>query len=433
MPLEHPLLESLPAMRPLVRESWQRSLDALATPAGLAPPVVWESRELQDFRREHPLAAIMPVITKLLVEPSHETGLLIAVGDEHGRLLWVEGDSAARRNGENINFAMGADWSEPVAGTSAPGTALVLGKSVQITGDEHFNPAVHSWSCTAVPLHDPDSGAVLGVVDITGGPEAVGANTLSLVLASVAAAEAQLRIERLERRAEQERRRWAAPASSTQPNPAIAANPATPSTSQPASKKPLYRDSLQILGRDQGLLHVAGQAVTLSERHTEILAMLALHPEGLSAEELTDKVYPEGTSLTSIRAEMVRLRKLLQTAAPTLLPQSRPYRLPRSLVVDAEQVRNYLDRGAHRLALNIYRGEVMPRSLAPAIEAIRNRVSVQLREAILADASPEALLGYLQLPQAADDVEAWLTALRLLPPRSPKRAAIVAHLEALEG
>lgn len=428
MPPEHPLLESLPAMRPLVRESWQRSLDALATPAGLTPPVVWESRELQDFRREHPLAAIMPVITKLLVEPSHDTGLLIAVGDEHGRLLWVEGDSAARRNGENINFAMGADWSEPVAGTSAPGTALVLGKSVQITGDEHFNPAVHSWSCTAVPLHDPDSGAVLGVVDITGGAEAVGANTLSLVMASVAAAEAQLRIERLERRAEHERRRWMTPRTSTK---ATATNTAT--SSQSASKKPLYRDSLQILGRDQGLLHVAGQAVTLSERHTEILAMLALHPEGLSAEELTDKVYPEGTSLTSIRAEMVRLRKLLQRAAPTLVPESRPYRLPRALVVDAEQVRNYLDRGAHRLALNIYRGEVMPRSLAPAIEAIRNRASVQLREAILADASPEALLGYLQLPQAADDVEAWLTALRLLPPRSPKRAAIVAHLEALEG
>lgn len=438
MPPEHPLLESLPAMRPLVRESWQRSLDALATPAGIAPPVVWESRELQDFRRDHPLAAIMPVITKLLVEPSYDTGLLIAVGDEHGRLLWVEGDSAARRNGENINFATGTDWSEPVAGTSAPGTALVLGKSVQISGDEHFNPAVHSWSCTAVPLRDPDSGAVLGVVDITGGAEAVGANTLSLVLASVAAAEAQLRIERLERPAEQERRKWMTPTASTAAGSGTASSATgltatTGSTSQPVSKKPLYRDSLQILGRDQGLLHVAGQAVTLSERHTEILAMLALHPEGLSAEELTDKVYPEGTSLTSIRAEMVRLRKLLQSTAPTLVPQSRPYRLPRALVVDAEQVRNYLDRGAHRLALNIYRGEVMPRSLAPAIEAIRNRVSVQLREAILADASPEALLGYLQLPQAADDVEAWLTALRLLPPRSPKRAAVVAHLEALES
>ncbi|MHA7306783.1 helix-turn-helix domain-containing protein [Arthrobacter sp. TMN-49] len=408
MPPTHPLLADLPALRPLVRESWRRSMDALSTPAGLAPPVVWESRELAEFRRDHPLAAIMPVITKLLVEPSHDTGLLIAVGDEHGRLLWVEGDSAARRHGEHINFATGADWSETVVGTSAPGTALVLGKSVQIVGQEHFNPAVHAWSCTAVPVFDPDSGSILGIVDITGGPEAVGANTLSLVQATVAAAQAQLRIHRLEQRVER-----AAPVSS--------------------SNKPLYRDSLQILGRDQGLLHVAGEALTLSERHTEILSVLALHPDGLSAEELSDKVYPEGTSLTSIRAEMVRLRKLLMSAAPTLVPGSRPYRLPRPLVVDAEQVRNYLDRGAHRLALNIYRGEVMPHSGAPEIEGLRTRLGIQLREAILNDASPEVLLTYLQLPETADDVEAWRTALRLLPPRSPKRSAVVAHLAALEA
>lgn len=408
MPPTHPLLADLPALRPLVRASWQRSMDALSTPAGLSPPVVWESRELAEFRRDHPLAAIMPVITKLLIQPCHDTGLLVAVGDEHGRLLWVEGDSAARRHGENINFATGADWSETVVGTSAPGTALVLGQSVQIVGQEHFNPAVHSWSCTAVPVHDPDSGAILGIVDITGGPDAVGANTLSLVQATVAAAQAQLRIDRLERRVER-----AAPHGS--PN------------------KPLYRDSLQILGREQGLLHVAGQALTLSERHTEILAVLALHPGGLTAEELSDKVYPEGTSLTSIRAEMVRLRKLLAAEAPTLVPESRPYKLPRTLVVDAEQVHNYLDRGAHRLALNIYRGQVMPRSAAPELEGLRTRLAIQLREAILNDASPEVLLTYLQLPEAADDVEAWRTALRLLPPRSPKRSAVVAHLEALEA
>ncbi|WP_154605135.1 MULTISPECIES: GAF domain-containing protein [Arthrobacter] len=410
MPLTHPLLHDLPALRPLVRESWQRSLGTLNTPAGLSPPVVWESRELAEFRRDHPLAAIMPVIAKLLVEPSHDTGLLIAVGDEHGRLLWVEGDSAALRHGEHINFATGADWSESVVGTSAPGTALVLGCSVQIVGQEHFNPAVHSWSCTAVPVHDPDSGSLLGIVDITGGPDAVGANTLSLVQATVAAAEAQLRIHRLERRMERK-----GPVSTATPN------------------KPLYRDSLQILGRDQGLLHIAGEALTLSERHSEILTMLALYPDGLTAQELTDKVYPEGTSLTSIRAEMVRLRKFLQGAAACLVPESRPYRLPRTLVVDAEQVRNYLDRGAHRLALNIYKGEVMPRSAAPEIKAIRTRVTIQLREAILNDASPEVLLSYLQLPEAADDVDAWRTALRLLPPRSPKRAAVVAHVETLEA
>ena len=70
-------------------------------------------------------------------------------------------------------------------------------------------------------------------------PEAVGANTLSLVQATVAAAQAQLRIERLEQ--QQERRR-----------------PAPAEATGPAPSKPLYRDSLQILGREQGLLHVAG-------------------------------------------------------------------------------------------------------------------------------------------------------------------------------
>ena len=437
MSLTHPL-PSLPEMRPLVRDSWQRSVDALRTPPALHRLDIWESRELVDFRRDHPLSAIMPVISRLLIEPSRDTGLLVAVGDEHGRLLWVEGDSAARRRGENINFATGADWSETVVGTSAPGTALVLGKSVQIVGEEHFNPAVHSWSCTAVPVRDPDSGSILGIVDITGGPAAVGANTLALVQACVAAAESELRIHRLERKMELDRRMdWDGKLDwdgRLQPdrrleNASTSRGRARSATAAPL--KPLYRDSLQILGRDQGLLHVAGEAVTLSERHTEIVATLALHRDGLSADELTDKVYPEGTSLTSIRAEMVRLRKLLHASAPTLVPESRPYRLPLAVVVDAEQVHNYLNRGAHRLALNMYRGEVMPRSQAPEIEGIRSRLSLQLREAILSDASPDVLLAYLQLPEAANDVDAWLTALRLLPPRSPKRAAVVAHVAAL--
>ena len=422
MPPTHPLFSVLPEMRPLVRDSWRRSLDTFATPEDALPPLVWENSQLQEFRRNHPLAAVMPVIQALLIAPSHDTGLLIAVGDEHGRLLWVEGDSAARTHGEKINFAGGTDWSEAAAGTSAPGTALALGRAVQIVGEEHFNPAVHSWSCTAVPVHDPDSGGLLGVVDITGGPDAVGANTLSLVQATVAAAEAQLRIQRLERLAETSRRSHVGPARSTATRKA-ANGPA----------KPLYRDSLQILGRDHGLLHLAGEAVALSERHTEILTMLAMHPAGLSAEQLTGMVYPEGTSLTSIRAEMVRLRKLLHKHDPSLVPASRPYRLPRTLVVDAGQVLSYLDRGAHRLALNIYKGAVLPRSEAPAVAALRNRTGLLLREAILNDASPEVVLAYLQLPEATDDVEAWHSALRLLPPRSPKRAAVVAHLEALES
>jgi hypothetical protein len=144
-------------------------------------------------------------------------------------------------------------------------------------------------------------------------------------------------------------------------------------------------------------------------------------------------VYPEHASVTTVRAEMVRLRRLLHRHGGELVPASRPYRLPRELLVDAQQVLNYLRRGAHRLALNAYRGEVLPRSEAPAILELRRRVGGLLREAILTDASPEVLLQYLQLPEAHDDGEAWLSALRLLPCRSPRRPAVVAHLERLEA
>ena len=125
-------------------------------------PLAMDGDELEEYRRQHPLATIMPVIKKLLVQPSHDSGLLVAVGDDVGRLLWVDGDPVMQRRAESMMFVAGADWSEASVGTSAPGTALALGQSIQISGAEHFKRSVHPWSCTAVPFHDPDSGAVLG-------------------------------------------------------------------------------------------------------------------------------------------------------------------------------------------------------------------------------------------------------------------------------
>jgi hypothetical protein len=56
-----------------------------------------------------------------------------------------------------------------------------------------------------------------------------------------------------------------------------------------------------------------------------------------------------------------------------------------------------------------------------------------LREAVLTDGSAESLLKYAELPEARHDVDVRVTALRLLPPRSPKRAAVVADLERLDA
>ncbi|WP_457945832.1 GAF domain-containing protein [Pseudarthrobacter sp. alpha12b] len=412
----------IPGLRNLIRESWQRSAGFKANPDNVAAPLAFDWDQLEDYRRQHPLAAIMPVINKLLVQPSHDSGLLVAVGDEVGRLLWVDGDPTLQRRAEGMMFVPGADWSEASVGTSAPGTALALGRGIQIAGAEHYQRTVHPWSCTAVPFHDPDSGAVLGVVDITGTATAVAPHTLSLVEATVAAAQAQLRVERLQLAAELARKpvRRRSPAS-------------TARQGQGAKEGSLYRNSLQLLGRDQALLSLGGRTVSLSARHSEILALLSAHPEGLSAEELSSWLYPGEGSTMTLRAEMVRLRKVLQQLSPDAVPGSRPYKLPIDLVPDTGQVLSCLQRGAHRIALEIYRGEMLPRSEAPGIVELRNRVSSLLREAVLTDGSAESLLKYATLPEARDDVGIRRAALRLLPPRSPKRAAVVADVERLEA
>ena len=400
----------LDMLRPGVRESWQRSLRHHPDPDAARSALVLEGPDLNAYRDSHPLASIMPVIQRLLVEPGRDSGLLVAVGDQLGRLLWVDGDPELLRRAESMMFMPGADWSEHAVGTSAPGTALATGRSVQIAGAEHFSPQVHPWSCTAVPVQDPETGSVLGVVDITGKEEAVAVHTLALVEAAVAAATAQLRVERLQLGGTGRRR-----------------------STERASRSSLYQDSLQVLGTDTADLCVDGVRLQLSQRHSELMTLLALHPRGLTAEELAVLAYPTEASVGSVRAEMLRLRKLLsKSSSARIVPDSRPYRLPVDLVLDAGQVRACLGRGAHRLALNIYKGPVLPHSEAPGIVELRQSLSAELREAVLGEAGIETVLQYLKLEEAAHDAEAWRLALQLLPPRSPRRAGIVAGLQRME-
>ncbi len=160
-------------VRPLVQESWRRSLASLVGPEGL-PSLDLASEELEAYRRAHPLASVMDMVRALLLPGSAEdSGVVVAVGDAAGRLLWVAGDRRVRALTGDMGFVAGANWAEDAVGTSAPGTAIALDRSVQIRGAEHFNRLVQPWSCTAAPVHDPESRRLLGVIDVTGGPEAV--------------------------------------------------------------------------------------------------------------------------------------------------------------------------------------------------------------------------------------------------------------------
>ena len=408
-------------VRRLVQESWDRSLTLRLDPSRLAPERELSAEELRELRDRHPLAAVLPVVHNLLIRHAFAAGLIVAVGDEFGRLLWIDGDRVVRRRAEEMLFVEGSDWSERRVGTSAPGTALALDHGIQIQRAEHFSQLAHPWSCTAVPIHDPDTGTILGVVDITGGAEAVAPQTLPLVEAAVAAMEAELRIQRLSRPAG--RPRVTRPSTAAPAVPAML--PSTPFRALPAR--------LDVLGRDHGRLENGATSTVISPRHAEILTLLAWNRDGLSADRLSLLLTDRSSSADNLRAEMVRLRRVLDQATPRIGIASRPYRLESAVDLDALRVLALLERGAHRVALGAYRGPVLPSSTAPGIVEIRAEVSARLREAMLSDASAELLLEYARTAEATYDSEVWRACLELLPARSPKRASVVARLKRIEA
>ena len=424
-------------VRRVVRESWERSLTLRLDPDARLTTVELPGEELRAYRDAHPLAVVLPTIHRLLIRHTFDTGLIVAVGDQSGRLLWIDGDRALRSKAEQMLFVEGANWSESAMGTSAPGTALALGQAVQIHGAEHFNRIVHPWSCSAVPVHDPATGAVLGVIDITGGRDAVAPNTLPLIQAAVAAVEAELHFRRLDDADRSGTQPWDAPQRSRArsiPNRVPVAEPQRSATRLLGTNQLLGTNRLlSVLGREHGRLEIGTGVTELSPRHAEILTLLAWHRDGLSADRLRLLLYGEEASTVTLRAEMVRLRRALQSIDPGLVPESRPYRLVVPLELDAHRVLAFLERGAHRVALAAYTGHLLPASQSPGIREIGDEIAALLRDRILSDGSVDTVLDYARTDDAAYSSDVWRTALRLLPPRSPKRAAVVAMIERIEA
>lgn len=401
-------------LRHLVAESWRRSLARGADPLG-GPPVDLGDAELEEYRSAHPLSAAMPVVRRLLVEDAADAGLIVALTDASGRLLWVEGAHAPRRRAEAIGFVEGATWSEDAAGTNAPGTALALDHAVQIFGAEHLAGPVTEWSCSAAPIHAPD-GSLLGAVDLTGGDDAAAPASLTLVRSVAAAIEAELRLRQLHTAA-------ATPA----PGSLHVVRSARPSGQ---SAGPATDARLRLLGHPTGEFVTPAGTTSLRLRHAEILLLLTLNPGGLTSEQLAIELHDRETAPVTLRAELSRLRDLLAKHGSVTLA-SRPYRLVGEFDTDVAELRRLLHRGAYRRALAMYAGPVLPESVAPGVEATRERVRRELRGCLLTARDPDLLWTYGNSTDGADDLEVWEACLRALPAgsrRAPVVAARVRHL-----
>src|SRR6202012_6146767 len=76
----------------------------------------------------------------------------------------------------------GGDWNMAKGGPPGIGTALATRQPTDIPASEHFCEGIKAWSCAAAPICEPGTGAVLGVLDISGPPSTYQINNLTLAV-----------------------------------------------------------------------------------------------------------------------------------------------------------------------------------------------------------------------------------------------------------
>ena len=457
-------------LREPIAASWRRSYAAGVDPVAhrLAPVVVGEEEVVQRWEH-HPLARAAPLIRECLAVTAEEAGQLVVVSDAAGVLLLIEGSAAVRRRAaDNMNFAEGTLWSEPGAGTNAIGTALAADHAVQVFGPEHFTEEVQRWTCSAAPIHDPDTGEAIGVIDLTGDFSTVHPASLGVATATARAVETLLRLEQQERDALVRARygdlvaldpdaralvaatgrpltalpsAWRVPGRLLIPNGggelrlpsgALAlAQPVGPAADayvvrtldRPAraAGPPLCR--LAALGRERALLDIDGRQVELRRRLAEILLLLSTAPHGLTAEALCAALHGDGGSPSSVRVEVSRLRKLLGPWIDT-----ERYRLTCDLETDAQRVERLLAAGAVREAAEAYGGPLLPESDAPGIVAAREHLDGWLRQAVMTADDAEALWAWVCTDGGREDIGAWKRLLASLEFRDPRRSLAAARV-----
>ena len=154
-------------LRPTVLESWRRSLATGLDPTAVVVPIEAEQSAVKERWREHPLGSLGRVLAAQLGKIAEESQSLVVVSDASGLLLHIDGPEWLKERAREMNFVEGALLSEAVDGTNGIGTPLAADHPLQVFASEHFNQTHHQWICSGAPVHDPMSGQIVGLIDLS--------------------------------------------------------------------------------------------------------------------------------------------------------------------------------------------------------------------------------------------------------------------------
>lgn len=357
--------------RTLIAESWERVRRTGVDPEHAPTPPRCPADEVERRRHECGVEQVLTVLREELATIAEDAVHLMIITDADGHVLWREGSAAISTMADQAGLVIGSRCDESSVGTSAIGTSLALRRPVQVFAAEHYFRAQHGWACAAAPLHDPVDGRLLGVVDVSSPWVTAHPATLALVHSVTRLAQSEL--SRQIGIALAELRGLAAPVLARTGGPAFvtdrhgrvaAATGIAPGGQVPLPAAPgqglswipsigtcvcepffdgwLIRADAIEPDRDTAVrlkLEYPKPSVfvtspsgswccNLSPRQADILLLLAHHPNGRSARELSIDLFGDPAHRVTVRAEISRLRHRLGS-----LLAHRPYRFAPGLQV----------------------------------------------------------------------------------------------------
>jgi PAS domain S-box-containing protein len=193
-------------MRPMIVESWRRMLATGLDPTDLLPSIEADPSETRERWLEHPLGLLRHVLVEPLQTLAEESNSMVQVTDASGLTLFLGGPDWLKELAAEMNLVEGARCSETVNGTNGVGTALAEDHPVQVFAFEHFSHHHREWVCSGAPIHDPVSGGLIGVIDLTSPWKIAHPRSLELVAGAARTTEQCLLEERRDRDARLRRR-----------------------------------------------------------------------------------------------------------------------------------------------------------------------------------------------------------------------------------
>jgi len=146
----------------VVAASWQRSFSA-GVDAATAQAVFHSDLDLTGRL----MRCSRPIIARLSDDMA-QMPLSIVLTDARARILSrSETNKTIGTLLDQVSLAPGFNYAEGTVGTNGIGTVIESGQSMYIVGPEHFNEHLQPFACAGSPIHDPLTGRVEGVLDLS--------------------------------------------------------------------------------------------------------------------------------------------------------------------------------------------------------------------------------------------------------------------------